>query len=617
MRTGPVAADPHRLAVALGRSLAHRGPDGDGCWLSSDAGALLVHRRLAIIDPTPQGAQPMATPDGRLRIVFNGEIYNHRELRRELEARGERFVTASDTDVLLRLVALDGPSALSRVRGMFAFACWNQADGTLLLARDRFGIKPLYIAATPSRLAFASELRALRAAGLIDGAPAPAAVLAFLSWGAVPPPLAWNRGAEMVVPGTWRRWSVDGRDEHGVFADTRDVYRSDDRSPSDDETFRLRVRGAVHDSVRAHLVADVPVGVFLSGGVDSTAIVSAAAAAGASNLQTFTVGFDQQSSEAAAAREIAAAFGTRHHDIHVDAADLVRDFPAFLAHLDQPTVDGMNSFLIAKAVAATGIKAVLSGTGGDELFGGYPSFRRLPRAMAMKRAWGPAWPLIAPVAAALMPDRLRARWRRFASSRDLAGAYRVQRGFLMTDEAKALAGPALRDEAVWRDATAQLDAVEHALLDPAGDEQPAAGVARLESRLYLTSQLLRDVDVMAMAHGLEVRVPFVDHELVAAVWPELGFHPSLLRRKQLLRTTIDRALPEAFARRPKQGFVLPFAQWMDGELAPIVDEGMQHLAAGGWIAHDAPRQVRAAWRAGAVHWSRPWGLAVLGHSLGR
>jgi asparagine synthase (glutamine-hydrolysing) len=187
----------------------------------------------------------------------------------------------------------------------------------------------------------------------------------------------------------------------------------------------------------------------------------------------------------------------------------------------------------------------------------------------------------------------------------------------MIDEAKALAGPALGDEAVWRDATAQLDEVEHALLDPVGDERPAAGVARLESRLYLTAQLLRDIDVMAMAHGLEVRVPFVDHELLAAVWPELGGHPSLLRRKQLLRGTIDRALPAAFARRPKQGFVLPFAQWMDGELGPLVDEGLQRLVDGGWIAADAPRQVGTAWRAGAVHWSRPWGLAVLGHSLGR
>jgi asparagine synthase (glutamine-hydrolysing) len=617
VRQGAVSADTRALAATLGRSLAHRGPDGQGCWLAPTGDVLLVHRRLAIIDPSPLGAQPMATPDGQHRIVFNGEIYNHQELRREFEARGERFTTSSDTEVLLRLLLLDGPAALARVRGMFAFGYWSAPQRTLLLARDRFGMKPLYVAATPARLAFASELGALRAARLVDEAPAAAAVLGFLSWGSVPPPLAWNRGAEMLPPGTWRRWSVDGGDERGSFADTRDAYQTGAQPRNDGSAFSGQVRDAVQRAVQAHLVADVPVGVFLSGGVDSAAIVSAATAAGASGLQTFTVGFDARSSEAAAARQVAALFGTEHHDIQVDAADLVRDFPSFLSHLDQPTIDGMNSFVIAKAVAATGIKAVLSGAGGDEMFGGYPSFRRLPRAMAMKRASGAAWPLIAPVADVMMPERLRARWRRFAASNGLADAYRVQRGFLMPEETRALAGPALADEAVWREATAQLEAVEHDRLDGTGDETALAGVARLESRMYLTSQLLRDIDVMAMAHGLEVRVPFVDHELLDTVWPELGLHPQLVHRKQLLRGTIAPALPEAIARRPKQGFTLPFAQWMEGDLAPLVRDGMRTLAGNGWIRRDAPDRVWASWRSGAAHWSRPWGLGVLGHCIGR
>jgi asparagine synthase (glutamine-hydrolysing) len=620
-RGAPVGGDPRRLAETLSRSLAHRGPDGDGCWLSPSADVLLVHRRLAIIDPTPHGAQPMATPDRRARIVFNGEIYNHRELRRILEARGESFETESDTDVLLRLIALDGPDALARVRGMFALACWNAAERTLLVARDRFGIKPLYVAATPQRIAFASELRALRAGGLLGDGLSPSAVLAYLSWGSVPPPLALDRGAEALAPGTWRRWTLEGGDDRGTFADTRFAYNSSGSHRAGDEEFRARVHDAVHDSVRAHLVADVPVGVFLSGGIDSTAIVSAAAAVGARDLQTFTVGFDHGSSEADAARHVAGVFGTRHHDIHVDAAGVVRDFPAFLSHVDQPTIDGVNSFIIAKAVAATGIKAVLSGTGGDELFGGYPSFRRLPRAIAIRRASRPAWPLIAPVAEALMPERLRARWRLFAAGRGrLTDAYRVQRGFLMPEEIAALAGPALRDDAVWREASAQVEAAERARLDPAGapgDEQPLAGVARLESRMYLTSQLLRDIDVMAMAHGLEVRVPFVDHKLLGSVWPELGFHPALLARKRLLRETIDRSLPAGIARRPKQGFTLPFASWMGGEFAPLVQDGMRQLADRGWIAPDAPDRVWTAWRSHTVHWSRPWGLAILGHGLGR
>ena len=415
-RDGPVAVDPFGLAEALSAALAHRGPDGRGCWLSPERDVLLVHRRLAIIAPGPDAAQPMAIDDGRHRIVFNGEVYNYRELRRELESSGERFATASDTEVLLRLIAREGPAALSRVRGMFAFACWDGRDRSLLLGRDRFGIKPLYVALGEGQIAFASELGALRAARLVDGGPSAAGVLAFMSWGSVPPPLTCQRGAEMLAPGTWWRWGQDGRDERGRFADTRDAYRSDRCAAQPEAAFREAVGHAVRDSVRAHLVADVPVGVFLSGGIDSSAIVSAACSNGATNLQTFTVAFDDASSESRFAWRVASAFGTRHHELRLEAPHVVDDLPRIFAHLDQPTIDAVNSFYVSKAVAATGIKAVLSGTGGDELFGGYPSFRRLPRAMAIARAAGWALPAVAPLAATALPERLRARWRRFAES---------------------------------------------------------------------------------------------------------------------------------------------------------------------------------------------------------
>src|SRR5438552_4569705 len=260
-------ADVSRLAATLDTSLAHRGPDGAGSWTSPPAavpGVLFVHRRLAIIDPGPGGAQPMSTADGRHHIVFNGEIYNYRELRAGLESRGVRMSSASDTEVLLQLVALDGPAGLARVRGMFAFACWDAQDQSLFLARDRFGIKPLYVTATAQRIAFASELGALRAAGLTSGEVSAAGVLAFLEWGSVPPPLTWNRGVEMLPPGTWRRWRL-GRtpvETRGRFADAREAYRSNARQMAVDD-FRADVADALRDSVRAHLVADVPVGVFL------------------------------------------------------------------------------------------------------------------------------------------------------------------------------------------------------------------------------------------------------------------------------------------------------------------------------------------------------------------
>ena len=614
-------ADVSRLSSVLDTSIAHRGPDGAGLWTSPPAaapGAMLVHRRLAIIDPGPGGAQPMSTADGRHHIVFNGEIYNYRELRAGLESRGVRISSASDTEVLLQLVALDGPASLARVRGMFAFACWDAKESSLFVARDRFGIKPLYVAATPRRIAFASELGALRAAGLTQNDVSAAGVLAFLEWGSVPPPLTWTRGVEMLPPGTWRRWRMGSAaaETRGTFADARDAYRSNGRETVAVDAFRADVADALRDTVRAHLVADVPVGVFLSGGIDSAAIVSCATSVGASNLQTFTVGFDDESSESGRAKQVAELFGTRHQDLHVSGADVARDLPAVLARLDQPTIDAVNSYYVSRAVADTGIKAVLSGAGGDEVFGGYPSFTRLPRAMMAKRWAGPLWPAIGPLAGVVMPERLRARWRHFASTNgSFAEAYRVQRGFLLPEEVRAIAGPALLDHA-WQHAAGELREAEHMLLDPAhGHETPAATVARLESRLYLGSQLLRDLDAMSMAHALEVRVPFVDHELVSRVWPSLGMHRGLMRGKRLLHEALARPLPPAVVNHPKQGFTLPFARWMRGDLAPVVRDGLQRLASAGWIAADAPDRVWADWQRGASHWSRPWGLSVLGHFL--
>ncbi|HUK32783.1 MAG TPA: asparagine synthase (glutamine-hydrolyzing) [Vicinamibacterales bacterium] len=606
------------LVASFDASLAHRGPDGAGAWTTPGGvapGVLLVHRRLAIIDPTQRGAQPMTTPDGRHHMVFNGEIYNHVALRAELASRGERFQTESDTEVLLRLVALDGPAALTRVRGMFAFACWDASDRSLLVARDRFGIKPLYVATRDTHVAFASELSALAAAGLVDNTPSTAGVLAFLEWGSVPPPLTWKRGVEMLPPGTWRRWSGGGRaTTSGVFADVRNAYPGP--SDLDVDTFRAHVADGLRDSVRAHLVADVPVGVFLSGGIDSGALVSCAMSAGATTLQTFTVGFDDESSEAARATLVARTFGTEHQELRVSGRDVADDLPTVLGRLDQPTIDAVNSYYVSRAVAATGVKAVLSGAGADELFGGYPSFTRVPRAMALKHAAGALWPAVGALAGVVMPERLRARWRHFASTNgSMAETYRVQRGFLLPDEVRAIAGPALRDGR-WREACETLQETEHALLDPISrNEMPAAAVARLETRMYLGSQLLRDLDVMSMAHGLEVRVPFVDHELVSRVWPQLGAHPALMRGKRLLHEALERPLPEAIVNHPKQGFTLPFARWMRGELAPLVRDGLQRLADGGWVTTDAPDRLWSDWRRGVTHWSRPWGLSVLGHFL--
>ena len=606
---GAIAPDP---SAALGAALAHRGPDGRGVWRSPSRDVLLVHARLAIIDPGPTGAQPMATPDGRHHIVFNGEVYNYRELRASLEGRGERFTTGSDTEVLLRLLACDGPSALARVRGMFALWWWDAEARSLVLARDRFGIKPLYVAATDRSIAFASEIHALVSSGLVERTIDPAGVLGFLAWGTVPPSLTYVAGVESLSPGSWMRWSQDGGCARQPFADVAGVYARP-LSGCTEPQLRERVGAAVQQSVAAHLVADVPVGVFLSGGIDSSAILSAAVDAGVSGLNTYTVRFDDRSSEHEYAKIVASTFGAMHHELVLDPSRIVTDLPRILARLDQPTLDAVNSYYVSAAVAETGIKAVLSGTGGDELFGGYPSFRRLPAAMRWKQRMQSLVPAVTPVVSAVLPERLTERWQQFMSGNGrIDAAYRTQRGLYMPAEVERLAGPALRDR--WATTAERVAAAESALF--AGAASTLAGdVARLETRVYLGSQLLRDLDVMSMAHGLEVRVPFVDHVLLDAVWPDLGAHPSLMRNKRLLHETLARPLPRQAVDRPKQGFTLPFAQWMAADLQPFVRSGMAHLADSGWIAPGVPDATWRAWQRGAAHWSRPWALGMLGEFL--
>jgi|SoiMethySBSTD1v2_1073268.scaffolds.fasta_scaffold43052_7 asparagine synthase (glutamine-hydrolysing) len=608
-QSGAIERDPSAL---LSEALAHRGPDGAGVWHSADGHVALVHRRLAIIDPGPRAAQPMRTPDGRHHIVFNGEVYNYLALRRSLSDRGELFTTGSDTEVLLRLLARDGPDALSRVRGMFALAWWDDRERALLLARDRFGIKPLYVAATADTLAFASEIRALTASGLVQRRIDPAGVMAYLSWGTVPASLTWMEGVESLTPGTWMRRTVDGLTVQRPFADVAAVYARP-ASGCGEQELKDRVRGAVQDSVAAHLVADVPVGVFLSGGIDSSAILSAAVNAGARGLNTYNVRFDDSSSEHEYAGLVASTFGSTHHELVLDSSRIVDDLPRILRHLDQPTLDAVNSFYVSEAVAKTGIKAVLSGTGGDELFGGYPSFRRLPPAVRSKRRLQPVAPAVGSAVSAVLPQRLTQRWRHFiAGNGGVDNAYRAQRGLYMPLEVEQLAGPALRDR--WAPVAARLSAAERVMFD--GRAVTVEGdVARLETRVYLGSQLLRDLDAMSMAHSLEVRVPFVDHELLGEVWPDLGQYPGLMRNKRLLHETLVLPLPHAAVNRPKQGFTLPFAKWMSGELEPFVRSGMAFLARSGWIAEGAPDDTWNAWQRGTMHWSRPWALGVLGEFL--
>jgi asparagine synthase (glutamine-hydrolysing) len=535
----PAGFDAIRTAADLCAALAHRGPDGEGTFI--DRGVLLVHRRLAIIDPTPAGRQPMTTPDGRYTIVFNGEIYNYRDLRADLATAGVRFVTASDTEVLLALIVRDGMQALSRARGMFALAIWDNTARTLTLARDRFGIKPLYIAEGQGGVAFASEIAALRRAGLVQREVSPAGC-----WRFSPGVTSRRRRhgcAELSTsrPARGRRGTLMAASRAARSRTSRRFTKV--TRPEDERELCSRASEAIRDSVAAHMIADVPVGVFLSGGIDSTAIVAHARTATSGELHTYTGGrvMCPRCRKSNPARRVATFFETTHHELMIGAAAMERALPSIIRRLDAPSADAVNSYFVSQAVAATRIKAVLSGVGGDEMFGGYPSFQRIPAAMRTARWLSPMLPVTVIAASAVSDWRAR-KLQHFAGAGDAASAYRAVRGTFMPEEWPKLLGPAF-DGPTRRDARETLLAVEERMFREVPAETPLATVARMETGAYLRGQLLRDIDAVSMAHALEVRVPFVDHRLAASIWPSLGHHPDLLHGKHLLQQSVPR-MPE-------------------------------------------------------------------------
>src|SRR5262245_10637431 len=372
--------------------MASRGPDGLGEWYSHDERVGLGHRRLTIIDLSERGAQPMMSADGKLVVTFNGEIYNYRQLRASLEARGYTFRTQTDTEVLLLLYAQKGEAMVHDLRGMFAFGLWDAQKSGLLLARDPYGIKPLYYADDGWTLRFASQVKALLAGGRVSRDSEPAGWVGFCLFGSVPEPFTTYQEIRALPAGS-TLWvdRIGTRKEKQYFSIAESYCRAEATGPSrNDEELRLGVRQALLDSVRHHLVADVPVGAFLSSGIDSGSLVGLMRDAGQQDIQTVTLAFEEfrgrNEDEAPLAAEIAAQYGTRHTTRFVTEQEFSDDLPKILKAMDQPTIDGLNTWFVSKAAHELGLKVAISGLGGDELFGGYSSFRDVPfcvRALAI------------------------------------------------------------------------------------------------------------------------------------------------------------------------------------------------------------------------------------------
>jgi asparagine synthase (glutamine-hydrolysing) len=597
--------DARRVAVAMSRALAHRGPDDDGSRMligtdGGEAGAA-AHRRLSIIDLTPAGRQPMVSMDERYTIVFNGEIYNFRALRAELERDGARFRSEGDTAVLLEGWAKYGASVVERLEGMFAFALWDAAEGALFLARDAFGIKPLYCAEVGVGLLVASEIRALLATGLVPPRADRHAVAGYLTFGSVPEPDTIVAGVRMVSAGRVIRYAVRrGRLERDVVATVPPVSARAGELVRDRASAAALVRAALERSVDRHLVSDVPVAVFLSGGLDSSAVAALAARRSGTSIDGFTVTFaERRFDESGVARLVARDNGIRHHELPLGGPALLAALPAAFAAMDQPSLDGINTYLVSEGVRAHGSKVVLSGLGGDEMFGGYPSFRRARALARYARLPGPARAMTAHVAA------------RLGGVRGAKIALGLRRG--SPADAAYLASRTLFGE---RQVS---DLVQHRY--PAPPLAPAVmtllqQVSWRELTGYMRNTLLRDSDVFSMAHGLELRVPFVDREVAAAAFSVAdALKLSRHRSKPLLVEAVGDLLPSAVWDRPKQGFVLPFADWMHGTLAGEVGDTLGDSARLDALGIE-PSAARATWDAFRAHragvtWSRPWALYSL------
>ena len=548
-------------------AMTARGPDGDGFWANRDGRCLLGHRRLSIIDLSERGRQPMHSADGRYTIVYNGEIYNYPELRDAALASGKRLVSDSDTEILLHLYAEHGADMLQHLRGMFAFALWDEQEQKLFAARDPFGIKPLYYSDDGGTFRFASQVRGLLAGGAIDRKLDPGGVIGFLLLGSVPEPFTWFEAISALPAGHSITVDANGVGAPRRYADPAAALKEAiDLSISHAEAMESATL-AIRESVRAHLLADVPVGLFLSGGIDSAAILGIASDFQVTPIKSITLGFREfvgtHEDEVPLAARLAGYYNADHQVRWVDHDEFVTDLNDLFGAMDQPSIDGINTWFVAKAARSAGLKVALSGIGGDELLGGYSSFTNVPN-------WHARFRLISslPALAPLLEKGLRLALPRLSREKPkmagllrhadtLGGTYFVARSLRMPEALPAGLDPEFAAEGLRR---IDLKRRMNAPLDPKPDSAQAA-VTLLELAFYARNQLLRDADWAGMAHSLEIRTPLLDYSLFKALGPLIG-HLRPSEGKQLLADAPSKPLPDWLRFKAKTGFNIPYAKWM-------------------------------------------------------
>jgi asparagine synthase (glutamine-hydrolysing) len=575
------------ILTGLARDLHHRGPDDSGVLLTEHGATGLVGTRLAIQDLSGAGHQPMTTEDGRYHIIFNGEIYNFPALRKELEGAGEVFDSHSDTEVVLKMYRRYGPDCVREFAGMFAIAIWDEIDQSCFLARGPLGIKPIYYYEASGQLIFASEIRALLNTGLVPPRLCSAAVSGYLLFGAVPEPLSLVENVYLIPAGHYLFW----RNRKMRLTKFWDLQFESDPMPGEEGA--QIVRKSLEESIERHLVSDVPVGIFLSGGIDSTTLVALAARAAKSELRTFCISFDDPDfNEGEVAAHTAEHFGTKHTDWRLDSATAKGLLAKFLEASDQPSIDGFNTFCVSKLAHDHGLKVVLSGVGGDEIFGGYQSFQLVPRMVHASRMLDPARPLRRVAGRVLQRGFTSARTNRLGQFLcDVpitAAAYWATRGIFTPEEVQRLLPRYGCTESGAETQLAMYVPAQPTLLDE---------ISYLEIARYMRNQLLRDSDVMSMAWSLELRVPFVDSRLLEQI-ARIPAEIRLRHGKQILLEAMPE-IPRWVRNRPKMGFSFPFKDWVTGE----------------W--DDVFRRIRAQSPVRLKNWYRTWCLFALDNFVTR
>lgn len=602
----PNRSEAAALVLRMNDALAHRGPDDKGVF--DQAEVALGHRRLSIIDLSAAGHQPMSTPDGRLTIVYNGELYNYKEVKTQL--RNFSFKTTTDTEVILASYQEWGKECLNRFNGMFALAIWDNEKNELFIARDRLGIKPLYCYRRDGMLAFASELRALLASGLVPRRIDTDSLADYLRYQTVHAPATIVKDVTMLLPGHYLLAGKNGIEEKPYWELGRNKARLTDKATYPEVC--AEVRKLLSAAVERRLVSDVPFGAFLSGGIDSSAVVGLMSQVSSVKVKTFFIDFaEEEFSEAKYASQVAKKFGTEHRELKLSAKDFLQQLPDALKAMDHPSGDGPNSYLVSKVTKQAGITMALSGLGGDELFCGYDIFRRSQKLRKMRWLLGlprfarsAGGSLLQTIRPGVASDKIAALLRSPRSG--FQSSYPLSRRVLLDEQvARLLSGTTLPPDALQAIVSGQ-----GTLFD---DEHLLSRVSAAEMAGYMQNVLLRDTDQMSMAHALEVRVPFLDFELVEYVLALPDRFKDPVTPKKLLVDSLGELLPAEIVNRPKMGFTFPWKHWMKNEMRSFCEEQIHAFSRRGFVQGG---EVIHLWNAflgddPRVTWSRIWYLIVL------